>query len=75
MSLLVRLSVKPGPPASLSISGEGKAVAALKEFALGEACPRLYPLVVSEQLWLRLHLLQQRRRFISAASFFHKGAE
>ena len=36
LSLVVRLSVAPGPPASLSLSGEGRAVAALKELALGE---------------------------------------
>ena len=33
---VVKLAVAPGPPCSFSLSGEGKAVAALKEIALGE---------------------------------------
>lgn len=36
LRLVVRLAVAPGPPCSFSLSGEGKAVAALKEVALGE---------------------------------------
>jgi hypothetical protein len=37
LSLVVQLSVRAGPPASLSISGEGKAMAALRDIALGES--------------------------------------
>jgi hypothetical protein len=36
LRLVVRLAVAPGPPCNFSLSGEGKAVAALKEVALGE---------------------------------------
>jgi hypothetical protein len=38
LSLVVQLVVAPGPPCTFSLSGEGKAVAALKDIALGEWC-------------------------------------
>ncbi|KAL4443930.1 hypothetical protein ABPG75_011667 [Micractinium tetrahymenae] len=38
---VVALAVAPGAPCSFSLSGEGKAVAALKELALGEVLPPL----------------------------------